>query len=41
MEIDLNDKKRYTNLGDWIDYYTYAVFDGEKLSLEKFVQVED
>lgn len=35
MEIQLNDKSTYTNLGDWISYFTYAVFDGEKLSLEK------
>lgn len=27
---------RYINLGDWITYYTYAVFDGEELRLEKF-----
>lgn len=36
MEIDLNSNSKYTNLGDWISYYTYAVFDGERLSLEKF-----
>ena len=24
---------RYINLGDWIRYYTYAVFDGTQLSL--------
>lgn len=36
MEIDLNGKSRYTNLGDWIHYFTYAVFDGENLALEKF-----
>ena len=24
---------RYINLGDWIRYYTYAVFDGEQLAL--------
>jgi UDP-2,3-diacylglucosamine hydrolase len=36
LEIDLNGKSRYTNLGDWINYYTYAVFDGERLSLEKY-----
>ncbi|MEM7484366.1 MAG: UDP-2,3-diacylglucosamine diphosphatase [Bacteroidota bacterium] len=35
MEIQLNEKSRYTNLGDWISYFTYAVFDGVKLSLEK------
>ena len=36
LEIDLNGKSKYVNLGDWIQYFTYAVFDGEKLSLEKF-----
>ena len=35
LEIKLNEKATYTNLGDWINYFTYAVFDGEKLSLEK------
>jgi UDP-2,3-diacylglucosamine hydrolase len=24
---------RYINLGDWIQYFTYAVFDGQQLSL--------
>ncbi len=36
LEIDLNGKSSYINLGDWITYYTYGVFDGEKLLLEKF-----
>lgn len=36
LEIDLNEKSKYTNLGDWIQYYTYGVFDGKKLSLEEF-----
>ncbi|MBT8297669.1 MAG: UDP-2,3-diacylglucosamine diphosphatase [Maribacter sp.] len=36
LEIDLNDKARYVNLGDWISYYTYGEFDGEKLLLKKF-----
>lgn len=26
----------YINLGDWITYYTYAVFDGHKLELKKY-----
>ena len=26
----------YINLGDWIHYFTYGVFDGEKLALLKF-----
>lgn len=25
---------RYINLGDWIRYYTYAVFDGQQMQLE-------
>jgi UDP-2,3-diacylglucosamine hydrolase len=28
-----NSGSRYINLGDWIRYNTYAVFDGEQLSL--------
>jgi UDP-2,3-diacylglucosamine hydrolase len=27
---------RYINLGDWISYFTYASFDGEKLTLQSF-----
>ncbi len=38
LEIDLNGKSTYTNLGDWISYFTYGVFDGKKLSLKKFEQ---
>ncbi|MEM0932823.1 MAG: UDP-2,3-diacylglucosamine diphosphatase [Bacteroidota bacterium] len=36
LEIQLNTNSRYTNLGDWISYFTYAEFDGEKLTLEKY-----
>ncbi len=36
LEINLGKNSKYTNLGDWITYYTYAVFDGEKLSLKKY-----
>ncbi len=28
-----NKKSRYVNLGDWMNYNSYAVFDGETLSL--------
>ena len=27
MEIELNQKAKYINLGDWIVHYTYAVYD--------------
>ncbi|WP_315818357.1 hypothetical protein [Paraflavitalea speifideaquila] len=30
----MKDDSRYINLGDWIRYYTYAVFDGNALTLQ-------
>ena len=36
LNIDLNGKSTYINLGDWISYFTYAVFDGDSISLEKY-----
>mgnify|MGYP000007976099 CR=1 FL=1 len=30
---ELPKNARYINLGDWIEYNTYAVFDGDKLTL--------
>ena len=33
IDFKLNDKSRYINLGDWITYFTYAVFDGDDLKL--------
>ncbi len=36
LDIDLNEKSKYINLGDWIGYFTYGVFDGEKMELKVF-----
>lgn len=36
IDFRLNNMSRYINLGDWIRYYTYAVFDGEKLELKSY-----
>ena len=36
LDISLNEKSRYINLGDWIKYFSYAVFDGQNLSLEYY-----
>ncbi|RZV64350.1 MAG: UDP-2,3-diacylglucosamine diphosphatase, partial [Flavobacteriaceae bacterium] len=36
MEIELGNNSRYTNLGDWITYYTFAVFDGLDLKLQEY-----
>ena len=36
LNIELNEKSRYINLGDWIKYDSYAVFDGNELSLKYY-----
>lgn len=36
MEIKLNEKSTYFNLGDWISHFTYGVFDGTNFQLKKF-----
>ena len=33
IDLKINDKSRYINLGDWIRLNTYAVFDGTDLQL--------
>lgn len=36
LEIQLNETSKYINLGDWIQYYTYGVFNGENFELKKY-----
>ena len=36
IDYRLDNGSRYINLGDWIHYDTYAVFDGEELKLESW-----
>ncbi len=36
LTIDLNENSKYINLGDWISYYTYGVFDGEDIELKEY-----
>lgn len=36
LDLDVDGKARYINLGDWIQYFTYGVFDGEKMELKTF-----
>lgn len=33
MEFPLNEESTYFNLGDWIKYFSYAVFDGNGMQL--------
>lgn len=36
LDYKLSEKSRYINLGEWITHFSYAVFDGENLSLSYF-----
>ena len=36
MEIEVGENSKYINLGDWIKYFTFGVFDGENVELKSF-----
>lgn len=36
LDIKLAENSRYVNLGEWVNYNTYAVFDGHNLELKTF-----
>ena len=36
LDIKIGEKSRYLNLGEWVNYCTYAVYDGNDLKLEYF-----
>ena len=36
IDFKLSDKSRYINLGDWMQYFSYAVFDGEAVELKTY-----
>ncbi|ARV10758.1 UDP-2,3-diacylglucosamine hydrolase [Winogradskyella sp. PC-19] len=36
LEIQLNQNSKYINIGDWIQYFTYGVFDGDTFELKKY-----
>jgi UDP-2,3-diacylglucosamine hydrolase len=38
LDLDVEGKARYINLGDWIRYNTYAVFDGQQLELKEYAK---
>ena len=42
IDFCLTNESRYINLGDWIQYYTYAVFDGQQLTLQsRYPELDD
>ena len=36
LKIELNANSTYINLGDWVQYYTYGVYDGEQMELKEY-----
>ncbi len=36
MDLEIGENSHYINLGDWISYFTYAVFDGKEFKLLPF-----
>lgn len=36
LDITINGKSRYINLGEWINYFSYAEFDGNNVELKYF-----
>jgi UDP-2,3-diacylglucosamine hydrolase len=41
IDFRLNNESRYINLGDWIRYFTYGVFDGTNFELRSFSGQDD
>jgi UDP-2,3-diacylglucosamine hydrolase len=35
MKVSVGENSEYVNLGDWISYFTYGVFDGETFEMKK------
>ena len=36
LDIKISESSKYINLGDWISYFSYAVFDGVDLDLKYY-----
>ena len=41
IDYRLSPESRYINLGEWMNYQSYAVFDGKELQLKSFTGKED
>ncbi len=36
LDLSIENKSRYINLGDWVTHFSYAIFDGENMQLHTF-----
>lgn len=41
IDFKIDENSRYINLGDWISFFTYAVFDGKDVQLFSYSGMED
>src|SRR5690606_503258 len=41
IDFRLTSESRYINLGEWMNFSTYAIFDGEEMILKSFTGKED
>jgi len=41
IDFRLTEGARYINLGDWMNYYTYAVLDGDNMELKSYKGMDD
>jgi UDP-2,3-diacylglucosamine hydrolase len=40
LDLKVNDTSRYINLGEWVNFNTYAVYDGTNVELKTFNQAQ-
>lgn len=36
LDLEVNERSRYINLGEWVNYNSYAVYDGTNVELKRF-----
>ena len=40
LDLKLNEHSRYINLGEWVHFNTYAVYDGQKVEVKTYNATE-
>ena len=41
MKLSIGDTSEYVNLGDWVSYFTYGVYDGKSMEIVPFKSKEN
>ncbi len=36
LDLEVGEKSKYINIGDWITYFSYVVFDGNEVRIERY-----